>query len=70
MRLVRNTGNDRVIDLVRPLLGTGKEVGIVSAALSTFAFAELLSGLQAIDRCQLVLPPEGSDLQLLGSEAG
>jgi hypothetical protein len=69
MRLVRNTGNDRVIDLVRPLLGTGKEVGIVSAALSTFAFAELLSGLQAIDRCQLVLPPEGSDLQLLGSDA-
>ena len=70
MRLVRNTGNDRVIDLVRPLLGTGKEAGIVSAALSTFAFAELLSGLQAIDRCQLVLPPEGSDLQLLGSDAG
>jgi hypothetical protein len=69
MRLVRNTGNDRVIDLVRPLLGTGHEVGIVSAALSTFAFAELLSGLQAIERCQLVLPPEGSDLQLLGSEA-
>jgi hypothetical protein len=26
--------------------------------------------LQAIDRCQLVLPPEGSDFQLLGSEAG
>jgi hypothetical protein len=69
MRLVRNTGNDRVIDLVRPLLGIDKEVGIVSAALSTFAFAELLSGLQAIDQCQLVLPPEGSDLQLLGSDA-
>jgi hypothetical protein len=69
MRLVRNIGNDRVIDLVRPLLNSGQEVGVVSAALSTFAFAELLSGLHAIKRCQLVLPPEGSDLQLLGSEA-
>jgi len=67
MRLVRNTGNDRVIDLVRPLLKPGQDVGVVSAALSTFAFAELRSGLQAIERCQLVLPPEGSDLELLGS---
>lgn len=69
MRLVRNTGNDRVIDLVRPLLSSGQEVGVVSAALSTFAFAELLSGLQEVKRCQLVLPPQGSDLQLLGSIA-
>lgn len=69
MRLVRNTGNDRVIDLVQPLLSSGQEVGVVSAALSTFAFAELLSGLQEVKRCQLILPPEGSDLQLLGSVA-
>lgn len=69
MRLVRNTGNDRVIDLVRPLLSAGQEVGVVSAALSTFAFAELRKALQTISRCQLVLPPEGADLQLLGSAA-
>jgi hypothetical protein len=68
MKLVCNTGNDRVIDLVLPLLSSGQEVGVVSAALSIFAFAELRSGLQAIKRCQLVLPPEGSDLELLGSE--
>lgn len=69
MRLVRNTGNDRVIDLVRPLLSAGQEVGVVSAVLSTFAFAELRTALQSIERCQLVLPPEGSDLQLSGSAA-
>ena len=69
MRLVRNTGNDRVIDLVRPLLKPGQDMGVVSAALSMFAFAELVSGLQVIERCQLVLPPEGSDLQLLGTAA-
>ena len=69
MRLVRNTGNDRVIDLVRPLLKPGQDVGVVSGALSMFAFAELVSGLQVIGRCRLVLPPEGSDLQLLGTGA-
>ena len=69
MRLVRNTGNDRVIDLVRPLLKPGQDMGVVSAALSMFAFAELVSGLQVIERCRLVLPPEGSDLQLLGTAA-
>lgn len=69
MRLVSNTGNDRVIDLVKPLLSSGQHLGVVSASLSTFAFAELLSSLQVIERCQLVLPPEGSDLQLLGREA-
>jgi len=69
MRLVRNTGNDRVIDLVRPLLSSGQEMGMVSAALSTFALAELRTALQAIKRCQLVLPPEGSDLNLSGSAA-
>jgi hypothetical protein len=52
---------------VRPLLSSSQEVGVVSAALSIFAFAELRSGPQAIERCQLVLPPEKSDLVLLGS---
>jgi len=69
MRLVRNTGNDRVIDLVGPLLSAGQELGVVSAALSTFAFAELRTAFQTIERCQLVLPPEGLDLHLLGSAA-
>ena len=50
MRLVRNTGNDRVIDLVKPLLKSGQDMGVVSAALSMFAFAELVSGLQVIER--------------------
>jgi len=69
MRLVHNTGNDRVIDLVKPLLKPGQDMGVVSAALSMFAFAEVVSGLQVIERCMLVLPPEGSDLQLLGTAA-
>lgn len=69
MRLVRNAGNDRVMDLVRPLLKSGVELGIASASLSAFAFAELLSELKSIHSCQLLLPPEGTDLELLGSPA-
>lgn len=69
MRLVRNTGNDRVIDLVRPLLKKGVELGVVSGTLSAFAFAELLSELKDIESCQLILPPEGADLEILGSTA-
>jgi len=69
MRLVRNTGQDRVIDLVHPLLKKGVELGVVSATMSAFAFAELLSELKDIESCQLILPPEGADLELLGSAA-
>jgi len=69
MRLVRNTGQDRVIDLVHPLLKKGVELGVVSATMSAFAFAELLSELNDIESCQLILPPEGADLELLGSAA-
>lgn len=69
MRLVRNTGQDRVIDLVHPLLKKGVGLGVVSATLSAFAFAELLSELKDIESCQLILPPEGADLELLGSAA-
>lgn len=69
MRLVRNTGQDRVIDLVHPLLKKGVELGVVSATISAFAFAELLSELKEIESCQLILPPEGADLELLGSAA-
>ena len=53
MRLVRNTGNDRVIDLVRPLLKKGVELGVVSATISASAFAELLSELKEIESCHL-----------------
>jgi len=67
MRLVRNTGNDRVLDLIRPSLGPGRQLDVVTPSLSIFAFAELMPQLAMIQRGRFVLPPEGTNLALVGT---
>jgi len=69
MKLVRNAGTDRVIDQVRPLFRAGTRFDVVSAALSLFAYAELLPETAGMAGCRLLLPPDGSDLALLGGES-
>jgi hypothetical protein len=68
MRLVRNTGSDRVIDLLRPALAPGNGLDMVTPVLSLFAFAEALRDLAAVSRCRFVLPPEDAELAILGSD--
>jgi len=41
MRLVQNTGNERVIDLLRDWLVPGSAVDVMSPALSIFTYAEV-----------------------------
>jgi hypothetical protein len=69
MKLVRNTGKDRVVDLIRPSLGAGRRLDVVTPSLSLFAFGELLPQLAALGHCRFVLPPDNSDLALFGSGA-
>ena len=69
MRIVLNTGTDRVVDIVRPWLGTGNRVDLVSSTLSLFAFGELAGNLARTAGARLVLPPDETDLDLLGSVA-
>lgn len=69
MKLVRNTGSDRVIEVIRPWLTPGRQLDIVTPVLSLFAFAEILRDVAALARCRFVLPPESSDLAILGSDA-
>ena len=69
MKLIRNTGTDRVIDLLRPQIAEELHFDIVSSTLSVFAFAALLDELTLLERCRLVLPPAGADLAALGSDA-
>ena len=69
MRLVRNSGTDRVIDLIRPNLRRGQRFDILTTALSLFAFGEINRELGELDGCRLVLPPDGADLTVLGSAA-
>jgi SNF2 family DNA or RNA helicase len=69
MKFVRNTGAERVIDLVRPSFSLGKQVDIVTRSWSLFAFAELLSDISKLAKVRLLLPSVRTDLGFLGSVA-
>jgi len=68
MRLVQNSGSDRVIDLLLPHLVPGSRLGCVAPSLSLHAYAELREALNGLGRVQLVLPADNSQLELLGGE--
>jgi len=68
MKLVRNTGGDRVLDLVQPLLRPESRLDAATPALSVFAFGELLRGVASRARARLLLPPEPAGLRFLGVE--
>lgn len=69
MRLLRNVGADRVIDAIRPWLGDGNQLDVVSPAFSLFAFAETIRDFSTLSAARLLLPSNGADLGLLGTEA-
>ncbi len=68
MKLIHNTGADRVIDLMRPHLKRGNQLGCVTPSFSLYAFAELRDVLSGLDRVQLILPPDDKELEFLGDE--
>ena len=68
-RIVSNTGMDRVIDIVQPLLRAGHRIDIASRTLSLYAFGEFAERLTRMADARLVLPPNDADLDLLGSAA-
>jgi hypothetical protein len=69
MRLVQNSGLDRVVDLIRPNLKPGSQLDVVTPSLSLFAFSEMQSALSSLKRVQMVLPLEDGGLGFLGCEA-
>ena len=69
MRLVTNSGRDRVVDLIRPWLKTGHRMDLASRTLSLHSFRELARDLVRMDGTRLVLPPDYCDLDLYGSVA-
>jgi hypothetical protein len=69
MKLIRNAGTERVIDLLRRSLSPGRRVDLVTPQVSLFAFEEMLRDLCAATGCRLVLPSPDADLGLLGSDA-
>ena len=69
MKIVRNTGTDRVVDLLRPSLTAGRQLDVVTPSLSVFAFSELQNEVASVVRCRLLLPPASTELAVLGSDA-
>jgi hypothetical protein len=68
MKLVSNTGHDRVVDLIRPWLRSGTQVDMATQTFSLFVFAELASSLRHVGRARLLLPPRETLTGLLGAE--
>lgn len=68
MKIIPNSGSERVIDMLRDSLNPGGQLDAVSPSFSLFALSEILEQLDRIGETRLVLPPEGEDLCLLGSE--
>jgi hypothetical protein len=69
MRLVRNAGTDRTIDLLKPGLLPDGQIDLATRELSLFAFEELRPGLLRLARARLLLPPAAEDLRLAGNDA-
>jgi hypothetical protein len=59
MRLIKTSGNDRVVDELRRTLGAQSCLDVASPSFSLYAFAELRRLLDAAKRCRLVLPATG-----------
>lgn len=68
MKLIHNTGADRVIDLIRPHLKHGNQLGCVTPSFTLYAFAEMREALSVLDRVQLILSPDDGALEFLGAE--
>ena len=70
MKLVKNTGTDRVIDELRKSLVAPSCLDFASSEFSLFAYAELRDLLDKLDTCRIVLPnAAGEELGLTGSNA-
>lgn len=69
MRLIRNSGNDRVIDALHKSLTPPSSLDLASPVLSLFAFAELRDLLEELEGCRAVLGFNGEDPGFVGTDA-
>ena len=69
MRLVANTGTDRVVDVIEPWLQPDHQMDLASDSFSLFAFEELMEKLLRMANVRVLLPPGEAELGLFGAEA-
>ena len=71
MKLLKNTGTDRVFDHLKASLAPGGTLDAATSAFSLFAFAELQESLAQLAKCRIVLPAgvQAPAPSLLGGDA-
>src|SRR5262245_28351298 len=70
MKLLKNSGTERVVDELRECLAAQGVLDLASPALSLFAFGELHDLLSQLASCRLVLPSHClGDPELLSAES-
>ena len=69
MKLIRNAGTDRVLDLIQPQMSHGARLDLLTPSVSLFAFEALREGADRLGGARLVLPGAAADLALCGTEA-
>lgn len=67
MKLVRNAGTDRVLDLIAPELVDGNKIDLLTASGSLFAFEALPQGAGKIGGIRLVMPSDATKWCPLGN---
>lgn len=69
MKLIKNVGNERVVDELNRNISKDAVLDLASSTFSLMAFGEILRALEQLKSCRLVLPSyPGSDLALLGHD--
>ena len=69
MKLIGNSGNDRVVDALRMTLPMAGRLDVASPEFSLFAFAEIRHLFNGAATCRMVLPSaENCEIHLLGGE--
>lgn len=66
MRVLSNTGRDRVVDSIRPQLERGASLDVATSDLTLFAFAALKEELAKVEGARLIVPEQGLAGGLLG----
>ncbi|MBF0247210.1 MAG: DEAD/DEAH box helicase family protein [Alphaproteobacteria bacterium] len=69
MRIVTNTGNDRVFDVLASHLERGASASIASADFSLFAYDQLRRQVDGLKNCRIVVPsPSVAEAALTGAD--
>jgi len=69
MRVLRHSGTDRLIDVLRTQLAQCQQLDLATSTISLFAFEELLSDFRRLDEVRLIIAQDHHAAALQGDEA-